>query len=318
MCVDEGDPAKAEQCADEMAQEGVVAVLTGSHPQLDTVWARLDANDVPLMAYGGSGSASADEEGTFVLGSADFSTIELALGTAQDVGSEKILGVIIDVPAALDSYQGGNLERVTEGSCVEFEVVPVPLGTADMTAILQPQIGDDVGVVHVLGNDAFCIAAYNALEELGYEGAITSNSQCISDATIEQVSGETLEGIRVGAVAPVGQDNESTRLYEAVIEEFAEADIDVSRTTGYSMFATVAAFDVATEGLEGEVTQESVVEAISTMEASELPSAGGLEFKCGADLNPGKPAICMRGGLLTVLDAEGQPSAYEVVGNDLG
>lgn len=318
VCVDEGDPAKAEQCADEMAQEGVVAVLTGSHPQLDTVYARLDAGGVPLLAYGGSGAAAKDEDSAFVLGSSDFSTIELAVGTAEDAGADKVVGVIIDVPAALDGYENGNLERVLEGTGVKFDVVPVPIGTADMTLVLQPVVGDDVGVVHVLGNDTFCISAFNALEALGYEGEITANSQCISDATIEQVSGDTLEGIRVAAIAPIGEDNESTRLYEAVIEAFATADVDVSRTTGYSMFATVSAFDVATEGIEGDVTQESVVEAISTMEASELPSAGGLEFRCGADLNPANPAICMRGGLVTVLGADGQPSSYEVVGNDVG
>ena len=39
------------------------------------------------------------------------------------------------------------------------------------------------GVVHVVGNDSFCIAAFNGLRTAGFEGQVVAIPQCFSDAT---------------------------------------------------------------------------------------------------------------------------------------
>jgi branched-chain amino acid transport system substrate-binding protein len=51
------------------------------------------------------------------------------------------------------------------------------------------------------------------------------------------------------------------------------------------------------------------------MKESELPGAGGLRFRCNGKAFPDQPAVCVRGGLASTLDAKGQPTAYKVLGN---
>ena len=52
-----------------------------------------------------------------------------------------------------------------------------------MTSQMQQVVDSGAGVVHVIGNDAFCISAFNGLQAVGYDGEITTISQCITDTT---------------------------------------------------------------------------------------------------------------------------------------
>jgi hypothetical protein len=84
--------------------------------------------------------------------------------------------------------------------------------------------------IHVLGNDAFCIAAFQGLQALGFDGPVTAITQCITDATRQAMSGSALEGVVVGSASPVDANNEADELYRTVMETFG-SDIDTSRAT---------------------------------------------------------------------------------------
>ena len=67
------------------------------------------------------------------------------------------------------------------------------------------------GVAHIIGNDSFCIAAINGLTAVGYDGAVTSISQCITDATREGVTGGALEGVSITSTMAVGAGSSDRR-----------------------------------------------------------------------------------------------------------
>ena len=70
---------------------------------------------------------------------------------------------------------------------LEHSVVRVPVGTADMTSQMQQVADSGADVVQVIGNDAFCIAAFQGLAAVNYEGSIAAVNQCITDATREAI-----------------------------------------------------------------------------------------------------------------------------------
>ena len=92
---------------------------------------------------------------------------------------------------------------------LDYEVTAVPLGTPDMTAQMQQVADSGAGVVHILGNDAFCIAAIQGLKVVGYEGAISGVSHCFTDAT-RTALGADLEGISVLAPLADGATDDPT------------------------------------------------------------------------------------------------------------
>jgi branched-chain amino acid transport system substrate-binding protein len=55
-----------------------------------------------------------------------------------------------------------------------------------------------------------------------------------------------------------------------------------------------------------------VTQTIKTTPEHELPGGGGATFRCGGSAVPSLPAVCTNQWLRTTLDAEGQPTSYEV------
>lgn len=91
--------------------------------------------------------------------------------------------------------------------------------------------------------------------------------------------------------------------------------IDTSVAGGVSMFIALSGFQSAVEGISGEITSAKIISTIKTMPEKELAGAGGMQFRCNGKANPTEPALCTRGGLVTALDAKGQPTEYKVFGS---
>jgi branched-chain amino acid transport system substrate-binding protein len=304
------DPAVGTDCANQMVEEGVPAVVVSTTGVVENVWQPIHGAGIPTMWFAAQGdTVLSDTESTFTVSDPTAGVVGVPIGVATANGEDKVTAVVIDVPAALDTFEGAGAAAFEEAG-IELELVKIPPGTPDMTPQLNPVAAGDPGVVHVLGNDAFCIAAFQALDAAAFDGPVTAITQCITDATRDALSGDALEGIAVGATSPVDADDETDELYRTVMETFGDG-IDTSRATGHGTFTAVAGFGAAVEGISGEITPESVTAAIKAMPETELPNTAGLTFQCNGEQKPDQPAVCTSGSLVTTLDADGNPTTYE-------
>lgn len=226
------------------------------------------------------------------------------------LGTKEVTGVIIDVPAATDIYKGSG-EQYFDDLGLDFELVPVAPGTADMTPQMQRVVSANPdGVVMVIGNDAFCIAAFNGLRAAGFEGDPTTIAQCITDATRTGVPANFLEGMSISSFSPIANAKDpSIKQFNAVLDDY-DADVDRTGSYGIAMFSTFGAFAAATQGLKGAVTPESVTRAIKTMPWTVIPGTGGLHFRCNGKADPDQPAVCTSATNAARLDKTGTPKKY--------
>ena len=77
-----------------------------------------------------------------------------------------------------------------------------------------------------------------------------------------------------------------------------------------SMFTAVAGLAAGTEALTGPVTPASIIAALKGMPEQPLPGSGGLGFRCNGKAVAFAPAVCVRSGLVTTLDAQGNGTTY--------
>ena len=313
-CETQADPAKGTDCGNRMIEEGVVAVTVGESGVAESIWQPLSDANIPTMFYGaGTPSLLEDAESTFILADPNFGTLQMPISLAKDIGAKKVTSIVIDVPAALHSAQEVAPPMYEEAG-LEYELVRVPPGTADMTPQMQGVVNGKPDLVFVIGNDTFCISAFNGLKAVGYTGTISAISQCVTDATREAVSADVLGGMVVAAIAPVGGTDPSTVLYETAMKTYGK-NIDVTSPTGRTMFTILAALAEAVDGISGDITPETVAAAIKAMPEKELPGAAGMKFRCNGKAAPETPAVCVRGGLTTTLNEEGHPTEFEVRGS---
>jgi branched-chain amino acid transport system substrate-binding protein len=313
-CETGGQPAGAEDCANQFVEAGVVAVALSQSAVTESLWEPLHEAGIPTFINQASGEAvSADPESTFTLFSAATTGIALPISVAESQSVDRIAFVVIDVPQALSIIEdfGGD---ILDDAGLDYDVVAIPPGTADMTAQMQQVASSDAGLVYVIGNDAFCIAAFNGLTAVGYDGEIASITQCITDATREAVPGEVLEGLHISSTMALGATDDPTfQLYQAVMSTFGDDVEDVRNATSMGGYITMAALLTALDGIQGDITPQTVIDTIKTMPEQELPGGGGLTFRCGGSAVESLPAVCSNESLRTQLDADGQPTTYEIV-----
>lgn len=306
------DPATAADCAHRMIEEGVVAVAMPQGAHTDAAWEPLHDAGIPFIVLSASGGGLlTDDESTFLMVNPAAAFFGLPIALAEAEGADKVAFVLIDVPQAHDVVDADEGRTMAQAG-LEFEVTAVPLGSPDMTPQMQRVADSGAGVVHILGNDAFCIAAIQGLRSVGYDGAISGVSHCFSDAT-RTALGADLEGISVLApLADGAVDDPTYQLYLAVMDEYGPDVSDVDSFYALSGYAAVATVAAALETIDGEITPETVAETIRTMPETELPAGGGVTFQCGGHAVPDQPAICTNQWLRGELDESGVPTSYTV------
>ena len=315
-CVDLADAGKATDCANQMIRDKVAAVVIGSNAVSENVWTPLHAAGIPVFLYGaGNTNIVADATSTFVATGATASLVALPAGVAKQQKVKKVTIIAIDVPAATSFYKDPG-PTLFKQQGLTMNLVPVTAGTADMTPQMQEvTTNNPKGVVFVIGNDAFCIAAFNGLRTAGFKGTVTSIPQCISDATRTAVPGDFMKGIRIAATTPIDTPKDPvTKQYYAVVDKYGASDVDKSDINGQAIFMALSSLSVATQGLTGEATPASIIAATKAMPWSVLPGSG-LHFRCNGQANPTRPADCGHSTLAATLNAEGKATSYVPVGD---
>jgi branched-chain amino acid transport system substrate-binding protein len=315
VCDDAIDAGKTADCANQMIRDGVAAVVIGSDGVIETSWKILHDAGVPVINYAATQqSLLQDSKSTFVMADPAAFVVRTPLGLAKSVGAKNVSVMVLDLPIATDIY-GGNTPNLFAQQGMKLNVVPAPLGTPDMTPQAQQVVAKNPdGVVMIVGNDQFCIAALNALSAVGFTGKVALISQCLTAATRKAVPGSRLNGVTVAAIAPQGDNTDaSMQQYQAVLNKYATTKVDPNDAVPLMVFSSLGALSVATKHLQGAVTPTSVIAAFRTMPNEVLPGAGGRHFRCNSKAAPGEAAVCSVSVFAGTLDSSGQPTHFQLL-----
>ena len=184
-----------------------------------------------------------------------------------------------------------------------------------MTSQMQQVAESGAGVVQIVGNDAFCIAALQGLNAVGYEGQITTISQCITDVTREAIPGDQLEGISITATMALGATDDSAyQLYQAVMGTYGtEVDRRRQRPHHGRLHHDGVARRRPRRDLgrhhHGDGRRGDQVDGRGRLPRRRRPHVPVRRVGVPAR----QPAICSNNSLRASLDAEGDPASYEPV-----
>lgn len=308
-CESGADPAKTTDCANSFIAAGVVAVVQSQSTSAESAWRVLHGAGIPTFFTQGSGAEmTVDPDNSFLVFNPPVLLFGLPIALADEAGTKHLSLVVIDVPQAVDLVDVYGARFKEAG--YEYDLVRVPVGTADMSSQMQQVANSGAGVVYVIGNDSFCIAAFQGLNGVGYTGEIGAVNQCITDATREAMP-TGLEGISVASSLALGATDDATyQQYLAVMEAYGHDVTDVDNFTSMGGYAAMGALATALGGLAGEVTPDTVAAAIKAMPESPYPGGGGIAFRCGGTAVPASPAVCTNQWLRATLDQSGSAATY--------
>jgi len=315
VCDDALDPGKTSDCANQLIRDGVVAVVIGSDGVIETSWKILHDAGIPVINYAATQSSLLqDSKSTFVMADPQAFVVNTPLGVAESAGAKTVSVIVVNLPIATDIY-GSGIQKLFASHGIKLDLVPVALGTNDMTPQAQQIVAKNPnGVAMIVGPDSFCIPAINGLAEVGFTGKVATISQCTTDAMRKAIPGSRLNGIVVAAIAPQGDNNDaSMRQYQAVLDRYATTHVDPNDAVPLMVFSSLGALSVATKDLKGAVTPKSIITAFRSMPNEVLPGSGGRHFQCNGKASPSNAAVCSHSIMAATLDNSGQPKSYQVV-----
>ncbi|WP_409329988.1 ABC transporter substrate-binding protein [Trujillonella humicola] len=309
VCEEGGTPAGAQQCGNEMVQEGVAAVVAASPQQVDPWLQIVTAADIPVAANYISTGTSLTDPGVNVF----FNPLvafggPAAYARANDVQNATM--VVIDVPAAADpAARFGPLLFGNAGS--EVELVRIAPGTADMTPQFQAAAESDPDMIYIIGDVTFCSSALRAIQTLGLDTQVVVLDRCVSQDAAASIPGG-FEGVDVIAQAVFEEGDEEYELYQAVMDAYSDVT-DLNRSvSGYQAMLSFARAVNADE--TPDLTPAGIQEALDTMPAQSYPVGGGETFQCNGEAVPSiSPNICSSITIVATGATDGSLSDYQVL-----
>lgn len=303
-CANESTPAGAQDCAQQAVEQNVVAVVVPFDCCGDDQVPIVTGAGIPYVVASGSANSHLTTPGAFSLSGGYVATLGGVAKHAAEQGFEKVTHIVIDVPSAVGAAtQIGGLVFANAG--VEYEVVAVAPGTPDMTPQLSTA-GD--AAVMVTGDISFCTSFNQAYDTLGLTNPKYQIATCIDPSVIESIP-TAFEG----SFLPTGVSNEDADadLFAAIVETYGgDEDIDpdpLRSGTIAGPLAHLINFARFMEGVEGDITAETVMERMRTAKDVPLFLSSGATATCDGTAIPILPNVCSTGILMATLDANAQP-----------
>ncbi|MET7767895.1 ABC transporter substrate-binding protein [Nocardia sp. NPDC005366] len=306
-CAAKEDPASNRDCANQMVEAKVSAVVVTTTANGDTMAPVIAGAGIPYFTPAGSSAGELTTPDAFSLTGGFPGGLASMAAYSASKGYKKVTAYVIDAGAAAATAKalGG---AVFGAAGIDLQVVPIPLGTPDATPQVSSGISGDVGAVAVVGDATMCTAVVKALGTIGAKQDKMLIQPCLDPATVEAV-GDAMDGAHVFTTADLVSDDPEAVLYRSVMKKYSP-DTDIAGYT-YTGYQGMLGLVRATQGLTGDPSAAAVSTAIKTAQNVPLPAGHGITFTCNGTAMAQLSAICsMQMVRVTVVD--GKPTDPQV------
>lgn len=325
ICLSDGTPESAINCAVKLIEEDVVMAYMGVELASEaalSLW--LDAG-IPYVSSHSWGPTERNSPGAFLL---HVATGALAVGPAKtfkELGIDHIAVVVQDASTALD-FMDNIIAPILEHHGIRMTRVVVDVAAPDWTAAIAA--AQSAGVEGMMGQlDEFgCIGMVGSAAASGFDKPIFAGSCTLyigvlgSDAIGTYTQGDQWVPWVADFAPPEIQerlaqyaDHMTAAGHEKLIEGFAIAPYGAWREIEFIL-----------ETIEGPITANSITDAFTN--AGETPGWFGPNLRCGQAPWPPESSHCMSeimvwqvvesedGGLKRIVIGDGLFDAYELSG----
>lgn len=300
ICKQGEDPNQARDCANQMVEAGVSAVLMTSSGNGNSMVPIITGAGIPYVSAAGQASSELTTPNAFMwTGGLPGALGSMAKYSAEQ-GMKKVTAYTIDVPAATAGLQAIGTPAF-KAAGVELNVVAIPPGTPDSTPQVSAGLEGNPDGVIVIGESNLCTSVFKALSTVSTTAKKMTIQPCAAPAVVDAVGDSSLDGTKVFTASVINSDDPETLLYKAIMEKYApDTETEGFAIVGYQgMLGLVR----ATESVQGtDTSPAALTAAIKSAKDVVLPAGYGLTFTCDGTAAPGMPSVCGTGGLILTFD----------------
>jgi branched-chain amino acid transport system substrate-binding protein len=303
ICENQETPAGGQVCANQMVQDKVVAVVLPFTGQGASEVPTITAAGIPYMALSGESTQELTTTNAFAITGGFPGALATDAMDSKTKGFKKFAMLTSNVPTAIQGAQvlGG---MVFKNAGVAFKVIPVAVGTADMTPQLQSAVSWGASAIGITGDLTQCTAFLKGYQTLALNLPKYLITTCI-DKSLFPSLGSVVKGSLLptdSAAGPV-----ESKIYANMTKDARgvspNPNVSANQAQGA---ASVWALVNAMKGYTGSVTGAAVINRLQTAKNVPIPLSGGLTFTCNGTAVPILKSICSVQTKLGVLTATGK------------
>ncbi|MFW0786967.1 ABC transporter substrate-binding protein [Gordonia sp. CPCC 206044] len=313
VCKEQEDPASARNCANQMVEKKVSAVVVPSTGLGSVIAPIITKSGIPYVTTLAGSQEEVTADNSYVL-TAGSNTTQAMATFAKQQGMKNVVAYSLDNPAATGSLQQVGAPAF-KAAGIDFKIITIPYGSPDATPQVSAGLDEKPDGVLILGESTVCTAVLKALHSLGSTAQVMTPQTCAAPEVISAVGASNLDDTRIFSSADTVSDDPESVLYRQVMSKYAPD----TPTQGYAVtgYQGVLGLVRATAALTGEVTTQSIRDAITSATDVALPAGHGIRFTCDGSAVPGLKALCgntmivltMKDGKLT------DPTTVSVLGD---
>lgn len=308
ICKNAEEPTSARDCANQMVENKVSAVVVSTTGLGDILVPIITGAGIPYVSTSGQSTQELTNDNAFMWSGGFPASLASMASYAKSNNMKNVTAYTIDVPAAVSGLQTFGAAAFQQAG-VNLDIVAIPPGTPDATPQVSAGLNSDPEAVIVVGEGTLCTSALKSLGTVGYDGVQMAIQGCATPDVVGAVGPSIDETMIFTAAQTVGDDPEAV-LFRSVMGKYSpDADISGYAYVGYQ---GVLGLVRATTSITDDISPAAITAAIRSSKDVVLPAGGGLTFTCDGTANPMLKAVCGTGSVVATLD-DGELVDAEVV-----
>ena len=284
-CITSFSVEQSQACAQQLVQDGAVAVISGIDITANGSLPILEQNGIPMISavpttlaelrsshvvsFSG-GTTGADV--AFVAHAAENGAKRIAIAYGQFESFE--------VPAV--DYGA----KVAESLGLETTLIPFSMATTDFLPVVQSAIDSGADAITIAAADSACVPIIMTLHDLGYTGTVYMVGSCAAVEILAQIPDDIQADVVFNREGPSATTNER-EMYFDVADRYADEPAGGAGTVSFRAVMNLWAVLTA---IGPDITPAAITERFAS--SVDQPSFWRHPYTCDGKQVPGMPALC--------------------------
>ncbi|WP_199821035.1 ABC transporter substrate-binding protein [Streptomyces fulvoviolaceus] len=288
ICKTKEEPATARDCANQMVEQKVDAVVLTSSAMGDSMVPIVTQAGIPWTSAVAASNAEATSTNSFSWTGGFPATMTSMAAYAKEKGYKKVAAFVIDAPAVVSGVEAIGKPVFTKAG-IGLQIVAIAAGTPDASPQVSAALQSKPDAIAVIGESTVCTSVLQAMGTLGGDTPRMAVQSCVAPEVVDAV-GAGMDGTQVFSGFDTASDDIEAQLYRQVMKQYSPD----TPTQGYAAvgYQSVLGLVRALHSLTGEVTPKTIAAALRSAKNVALPAGHGSTFTCDSSAVPGLKAAC--------------------------
>ena len=298
-CITTFSVEKSQACAQDLVQQGAVAVTNGIDISSNGSIPILEQNQVPMI---GGVPVNDDEMQSPISfqfsGGSPGAMVAFAHYAATEQKAKKVSIIYGDYASIKEAALDYGVAQLRRDGVTDITEVPYPITSTDFLPVLTKADEGDPDAIILVAADTACAPAMKTAKDLGITATMYLVGSCAAPTIAEEIGEDAVAGRIFNVEGPVTGEDIDTKIYSAALAKYGDPDLPLASAGTVSFRNIMNLWSLMKQVGGDQVSKETLLAAARA--TKDHPSFGGHPYTCDGQQVPNLPALCSPQQILVV------------------